>query len=95
MQFQGMGGAANRVAPDATAFPYRKVLCDAAIITNWENPAESEAYMAAMRAIWARIEPFTNGFYVNSRYEDNLKTFHENYGGNYPAWRNSSASTTR
>ena len=84
IQFQGLGGAANRVAPDATAFPYRNVLCDAAIITNWENPAESDAYMAAMRAIWARIEPFTNGFYVNSRYEDNLKVFHENYGGNYP-----------
>jgi len=84
MQLQGLGGAANRVAPGATAFVHRDALCDMAIITQWENSAESEANMAAMRAVWARLEPFTSGFYVNSRYEDDLKAFRENYGDNYP-----------
>jgi FAD/FMN-containing dehydrogenase len=84
LQFQGLGGAANRVAPRATAFVHRNALCDAAIVTNWENSAESEANIAAMRAIWARLEPFTSGFYVNSRYEDSMQAFHENYGENYP-----------
>jgi FAD/FMN-containing dehydrogenase len=83
LQFQGLGGAANRVAPNATAFVHRDALCDMAIITNWENGAESDAHIAAMREIWARLEPFTSGFYVNSRYEDNLKAFRENYGDNY------------
>jgi hypothetical protein len=30
------------------------------------------------------MEPLTYGFYVNSRYEDDLKAFRENYGNNYP-----------
>jgi FAD/FMN-containing dehydrogenase len=84
MQLQGMGGAAGRVAPNATAFVHRDALWDMAIITHWENAAESEAHSAAMRAVWARLEPFTNGFYVNSRYEDDVKAFRENYGDNYP-----------
>jgi FAD/FMN-containing dehydrogenase len=84
LQLQGLGGAANRVAPGATAFVHRNVLCDAGLVTNWENGAESEANIAAMRAIWARFEPFTSGFYVNSRFEDSAKAFRENYGNNYP-----------
>jgi FAD/FMN-containing dehydrogenase len=83
MQLQGMGGAANRVAKDATAFFHRDALWDMAIITNWEASAESEANIAAMRAVWARLEPLTHGFYVNSRHEDDLKAFRENYGDNY------------
>ena len=84
MQLQGMGGAAGRVKPEATAFVHRNALWDMAIITNWENAAESDAHIAAMRTVWSRLEPFSNGFYVNSRYEDDVKAFRENYGENYP-----------
>ena len=84
MQLQGMGGAAGRVAPSATAFVHRDALWDMAIITQWENAAESDSHIAAMRTVWARLEPFTKGFYVNSRYEDDVKAFRENYGDNYP-----------
>jgi hypothetical protein len=84
MQLQGMGGAAHRVKPDATAFFHREALWDMAIITNWDDPAQSDAYIAAMRAVWAQLEPLTSGFYVNSRYEDDVKAFRENYGDNYP-----------
>ena len=83
MQLQGMGGAAHRVKPDATAFVHREALWDMAIITNWDNDAESAANISAMRAVWAQMEPLTSGFYVNSRYEDDIKAFRENYGGNY------------
>jgi hypothetical protein len=83
MQLQGMGGAAHRVKPDATAFVHREAQWDMAIITNWDNDAESAANIAAMRAIWTQMEPLTYGFYVNSRYEDDLKAFRENYGDNY------------
>jgi len=84
MQLQGMGGAASRVAPGATAFVHRDALWDMAIITHWEDAAQSDAHIAGMRAVWARLEPFTKGFYVNSRYEDDVKAFRENYGDNYP-----------
>lgn len=84
MQLQGMGGAAHRVKPDATAFVHREAQWDMAIITNWDNDAESAANIASMRSIWTQLEPLTYGFYVNSRYEDDLKAFRENYGNNYP-----------
>ena len=84
MQLQGLGGAAGRVRPDATAFVHRDALWDMAIVTQWENPAESEANKDAIHDIWARLDRFTKGFYVNSRYEDDLKAVRENYGDNYP-----------
>jgi hypothetical protein len=34
--------------------------------------------------VWKEIEPLTHGFYVNSRHEDDLKAFRDNYGDNYP-----------
>src|SRR5262249_37022560 len=84
MQLQGMGGAAHRVKPSATAFFHREALWDMALITSWDDPNGAEMHVAGMRSVWAQLEPLTNGFYVNSRYEDDLKAFRENYGDNYP-----------
>jgi len=84
LQLQGLGGAAGRVKPGDTAFVHREARWDMAIITEWDDPARSEANLQAMRDIWMRLEPLTDGFYVNSRYEDNAQAFHENYGSNYP-----------
>jgi FAD/FMN-containing dehydrogenase len=81
---QGMGGAAHRVKPDATAFFHREALWDMALITSWDDPAQSDAHIAGMRAVWTQLEPLTSGFYVNSRNEDDLKAFRDNYGDNYP-----------
>jgi hypothetical protein len=63
---------------------HRSALCDMAIITGWDNSDESPANIAAMREIWSRLEPFTSGFYVNSRYENDPQAFRDNYGTNYP-----------
>jgi FAD/FMN-containing dehydrogenase len=82
--FQGMGGAAHRVKPDATAFFHREALWDMALITSWDDPAQSDAHISGMRAVWTQLEPLTSGFYVNSRSEDDLKAFRDNYGDNYP-----------
>ena len=84
MQLQGMGGAAHRVKPGATAFFHREALWDMGLITNWDDPSKTDANIAGMRTVWAQVEPLTNGFYVNSRYEDDLKAFRDNYGDNYP-----------
>jgi FAD/FMN-containing dehydrogenase len=84
MQLQGTGGAAHRVKPGATAFFHREALWDMALITSWDEPGQSETHVAGMHSVWAQVEPLTNGFYVNSRYEDDLKAFQENYGDNYP-----------
>jgi FAD/FMN-containing dehydrogenase len=84
MQLQGMGGAAHRVKPDATAFFHREALWDLNLITGWDDRALADSYIAGMRDVWKEIEPLTKGFYVNSRYEDDTKAFRENYGDNYP-----------
>jgi len=86
MQLQGMGGAAHRVKPDATAFFHREALWDLNLITGWDSPDPdvAERHMAGMRAVWKDVEPLTHGFYVNSRHEDDLKAFRDNYGDNYP-----------
>jgi hypothetical protein len=83
VQLQGLGGAANRVKHGDTAFPHRDALCDMAFVTEWDDPSQSEVNMASMRDIWARLEPFTAGFYVNSRFENSERAFRENYGDNY------------
>ena len=54
------------------------------LITSWEDPGETDAHIAGMHTVWAQLEPLTKGFYVNSRYEDDLKAFRDNYGDNYP-----------
>jgi FAD/FMN-containing dehydrogenase len=86
MQLQGMGGAAHRVKPDATAFFHREAQWDLNLITGWDDadPAVAERHMSGMRAVWKDVEPLTHGFYVNSRHEDDLKAFRDNYGDNYP-----------
>ena len=84
VQLQGMGGAAHRVRPDATAFFHREALWDMGLITSWDDPHQTDVHIAGMHAVWAQVEHLTNGFYVNSRYEDDLKAFRDNYGDNYP-----------
>jgi len=84
LQLQGLGGAAGRVKPGDTAFVHRDARWDMAVITQWDDAAQSAANTQAMHEIWARLEPLTDGFYVNSRYEDSAKAFRENYGSNYP-----------
>ena len=84
IQLQGMGGAAHRVKPGATAFFHREALWDMDLITSWDDPSQADVHITGMRAVWAQVEPLTHGFYVNSRYEDDLKAFRDNYGDNYP-----------
>ncbi len=84
IQLQGMGGAAHRVKPGDTAFFHREALWDMGLITSWDDARETSAHIAAMHEVWARVEPLSNGFYVNSRYEDDLNAFRANYGDNYP-----------
>jgi len=84
IQLQGMGGAAHRVKPGDTAFFHREALWDMGLITSWDDAGQTAAHIAAMHEVWARVEPLSSGFYVNSRYEDDLKAFRDNYGDNYP-----------
>lgn len=78
------GGAYGRTAPDATAFPRRDMAFVLALFAGWQNPAESDEWIAKARATWQGLAPLTSGFYTNYAAADTkLAGFHENYGANF------------
>ena len=83
MTFQQSGGAIGRRPVDASAFPNRDGRYWVAIASSFQNPAEDEARVAAVRAAWMPIEQITRGFYVNSMSEDQYAKVDANYGPNY------------
>jgi FAD/FMN-containing dehydrogenase len=82
--FQLSGGAIGRVPVDATAFPNRKSVYWMMISEIWTDRAQSEQRVSEVRAAWAKVEPHTEGFYVNAMSEELYKRVQENYGPNYP-----------
>lgn len=78
-------GAAARVAPDATAFGARKRHWDVNVISQWLDPADSQAQIAWVRKVWSSVEPHTTGAaminHLNT--EDKTDRIRASYGGNY------------
>ncbi len=63
---QAYGGAIGDVADDEAAFSHRGTLVEWGGATNWLDPAEDDARIAAARAYGAAMEPFASGVYVNT-----------------------------
>jgi hypothetical protein len=86
--FQPAGGAANRVAPQATAYWNRHSSHDMVIAALWKVPGDGAARAAEWtRSAWAKLEPFTEGFYANlaeSQQEAHAHRVQAAYGDNYP-----------
>ncbi len=61
-----MGGAVARVPPVATAFWNRASTHDVLISGDWSDRSQDQANIAAIRTIWDAVEPYTQGFYVNT-----------------------------
>ena len=59
------GGAISRVASDATAFPQRSALGNMLAMVGWRFGDDSAEHVRWIQDYWSRIEPFTDGFYVN------------------------------
>jgi hypothetical protein len=84
--FMQAGGAVGRVAPAETAFPHRSAHSNMMCWNYWhgeETTDQRQERIASVRADWARLEPYTQGFYVNLN-DDSEKKTHANYGANYP-----------
>ncbi len=81
--FQHMGGANARVAPDTTAYANRRVAHNIGMIYAGMDPAQDEAGIAAVREMYAELEPHSAGFYTNLHDDTEQKTW-GNYGANYP-----------
>ena len=81
--FQHDGGAINRVAPDATAFPHRDINITPLVAVSWPIDADRTNHVAWAREYWATIEPFTQGFYTNDLIDESQEQINRNYFGNY------------
>ena len=86
--FQPLGNAANRVAPQATAFWNRHARYDMVIGSFWQVPGEgAERNTEWARAAWTKLQPFTEGYYVNlgeSQQDVHAHRVQTAYGDNYP-----------
>ena len=79
-----ISGAANRIAPDATAYRHR----DAKFIMNvhgrWESAADDQKCIAWSRELFKAASPFASaGAYVNFMTEEEGDRVAAVYGGNY------------
>jgi hypothetical protein len=77
------GGAINRVAPDATAYPHRKANYVFTVHTRWENRADDIKCIEWSKQLFDETTPYSNGgVYVNfiSEGENRIAAA---YGSNY------------
>jgi hypothetical protein len=78
-----MGGAINRVAADATAYPHRHAMHNIDVGGDSDEHTDGEKMVPWGRTYWEGIDPFTGGgFYVNSTIDDSDRRVRGNFGGN-------------
>ena len=78
------GGAINRVAADATAFPHRDITLTPLLAVEWAMGSDPAEHVSWLRKYWASIEPHIQGFYTNDIIDETQQQVDENYLGNYP-----------
>jgi FAD/FMN-containing dehydrogenase len=78
-----LGGAVNRVASDATAYPHRDAEFVMNVHTRWEDPKDDRSCVSWARTFFDATAPFaTGGVYVNFISEDEDRV-RDAYGSNY------------
>ena len=82
MYFQNANGAVADVKQTATAFSHRNVLNNMMLAATCDDRAQDEPMRAKIRAMWSKLEPFTDGYYVNLNDAD-PKSTDSNYGPNF------------
>jgi FAD/FMN-containing dehydrogenase len=82
---QQIGNAANRVAPDATAFAHRNARWDALVLTGWEDPAQDAVQVDWSRQVYDSWRPFcSDASYTNALAgEDSEGDVRASYGTAY------------
>ncbi len=81
VELLSMGGAIDRVASDATAFPYRDARWLFNVPASWADPADSDYEIRWVRDTFAAIQPFsTGGAYSNFMDGDETSSDQVAYG---------------
>jgi len=61
-----LGGAIGDLPAEATAYPHRDAAFDVLSLGYWDDPAEDESRIPALRAAADRFAPHASGVYVNN-----------------------------
>jgi FAD/FMN-containing dehydrogenase len=78
-----LGGAVNRVAPDATAYPHRDADFIMNVHTRWQDSKQDSECVQWSRDLFEATKPFaTGGVYVNFLTEDEAERLSGAYGAN-------------
>ncbi len=81
--FIQLGGAVARVKPNATAYWHRAARYGVLLASFWDDPSVADRARRWTREGWARLEPMTDGFYVNlMAADDTERRIRAAYGGN-------------
>jgi FAD/FMN-containing dehydrogenase len=64
--FQHLGGAISRTGAEHAAFGHRDAAFDFAILTVWQDPAQTTENVAWAREFAAAMQPHSTGVYVNN-----------------------------
>ncbi|HKY09931.1 MAG TPA: FAD-binding oxidoreductase, partial [Candidatus Binatia bacterium] len=79
-----IAGAANRVAPDATAYAHRDAQYVLNVHGRWDSPAQDASGIEWARAFFRASAPYASaGAYVNFMTEDEASRIAAAYGANY------------
>jgi FAD/FMN-containing dehydrogenase len=85
--FDALGGAINRVAPNATAFVHRDALFDAQYTTTWpvgSASAEVARQHAWQQSFWQSMRPYASGQAYQNYVDPSLTDWQQAYyGANY------------
>ena len=84
---QQAGGAIGRVPADATAFPHRRATHGIFTTVTWPLDTDRAPHVQSCRDYWAKLEPFTDGYYTNETADEGQRRIDENYQGNLPRLR--------
>jgi FAD/FMN-containing dehydrogenase len=80
-----LGGAVERVAPEATAFPHRNGDWVAWVIGMWHPQEDGAAHETWIRSVRDALRPFASGgVYVNALGDEPGDRVRAAYGGNWP-----------
>jgi FAD/FMN-containing dehydrogenase len=77
-------GKATRVAPSATAYPWREEGYSVLIIAQWADPADTQTNIAWAQTLMQQLRPHLSEHrYMNYMSADDAGLVHEAYGPNY------------
>jgi FAD/FMN-containing dehydrogenase len=80
--FQHAGGAIGRVGPDETAFPHRRSRLNMFANVTWDAAGDAAPHVKYVKEYWAKLEPFTDGYYTNEVANEGQQVLDDNYQGN-------------